>query len=81
MIPRARAVAAMLPLLPSMASFGAQLLQTGGPVGSPAPGSVGDTYNLNLSFSGQVGQSSRQNARDMAAMVLAEIEKMHRGRS
>jgi len=60
---------------------------TGGQIGASRAsglvkgGSTGDTYKLNLSFSGQVSHPSRQNARDMATMVLAELQKLHKGRS
>ena len=50
---------------------------TGGAIGAGA----GTTYNMNLSFSGDVSQGSRQNARDIAKMVLGELKSMHRGAS
>ena len=51
---------------------------TGGAIGA---GAGGGTYNLNLSFSGEVSTPSRNNARDMAKMVLVELQKMHKGAS
>jgi hypothetical protein len=41
----------------------------------------GEVYNLTLNFSGQVSAVSRQNAKDMARTVMAELQKLHRGSS
>lgn len=55
-----------------------QMLAAGGMVSGPGSAPV---YNLNLSFSGQVPQASRQNARDLARTVMSELQKMHKGAS
>ena len=63
-----------MPSLPPLPS--PQMLATGGAVTAPSFG--GDTFNLNLSFAGNVSQPSRQNAKEMAAMVMAEMQRMHK---
>ncbi|MGV0961798.1 MAG: tape measure protein [Limnohabitans sp.] len=60
-----------LPSLPKVSGGFA----AGGPINTAA---AAPTYNLTLNYSGPASQSS---ARDMAKMVIGELQKMHRGRS
>lgn len=51
-------------------------MQTGGQVAA-----VGDTYNVNLNVSGSVSQATTQNARQLADMVVRELQRRHKGSS
>jgi TP901 family phage tail tape measure protein len=64
----------------SAPSSSPQMLAAGGLVqGGGDPG--GDTYNMHFSFAGNVSQPSRQNAKELAAMVMSEWQRVHRGSS
>ncbi len=49
--------------------------------GGVVSGAGAATYNLKMNFSGNVSQPSRQNARELANMVLTELQRMHKGAS
>ncbi|MFT5728747.1 MAG: TP901 family phage tail tape measure protein [Desulforhopalus sp.] len=63
-----------IPSLPSP-----QMLTAGGQV--QGGGFGGDTYNMTFSFAGNVSQPSQQNAKELATMVMGELQRMHRGGS
>lgn len=53
-------------------------MQTGGLAVAAAGG---DTYNLNFNISGSLPQANQQNARELADMVMRELQRRHKGSS
>jgi len=66
-------------LLNSLRMPNLSMLSAGGPTASASPPlAAGATYNITLNHQ---GGSSQGSAKDMAKVILGELQKLHRGRS